>query len=62
MDAAEAVPQIFRKGFGELVDGQPGGVAGEDGSLAQVRCDLVVQLGFPIHAFGDRLDDQIAIA
>ena len=44
MDAAEAVAQIFRKGFGELVDGQAGSIGREDGMRAHERRNLFIQV------------------
>ena len=61
MDAAEAVALLLRKYRGQLVDRQARGVAGEDGVFAQVGRDLAVEVGLPVHAFRNRLDDDVAI-
>jgi len=58
--AAEARLQVGVEAFGQLVDRQAGGVGGEDRVLRNVRSDLLVQVMLPVHAFGDRFDDQVA--
>jgi len=62
VDAAEAVAQMFGESCAELVDRQAGGVAREDGAFAEIGRDLAVQVGLPVDALGDRLDDQVAVA
>ena len=59
--AAEARAHISRAGIGQLVDRQAGGIGGENRVFAKMRRYLVVQVGLPVDAFGDRLDNQIAI-
>ena len=43
-------------------DRQARRVAGHDGVRADERRDLVVQVGLPVHALGNRFDDQVATA
>ena len=62
VDAAETMAQVFGKCFGQFVDGQAGGVCRENCILTQERSDLAVQVGFPVHAFRDGLDHQVALA
>ena len=62
MHAAETVPLFLGKGARQLVDRQARSVAGEDGVRAQVRRDLMVEIFLPVHAFGNSLDDDVAIA
>ena len=60
MDAAKARPQRRGTGFGERVDRQARGIAGEDRLCPDVRRHLFVQRLLPVHALGDRLDHQVA--
>ena len=46
----------------ELGDRQARGVGGDDRVRRQRRRDLLVQVELPVHALGDRLDDQVALA
>ena len=62
MDAAEAVAQPGGQRVGQRVDGQAGGVRGDDGAGRHVRRDALVQCRLPIHALGDGFDDEIAAA
>src|SRR5699024_2917262 len=59
--AAVTVTQIFRQRLGQGVDGQAGGVGGNDGVVGLVTGHLAVQVQLPVHAFGDGLDDQVAL-
>ena len=60
MNAAK--PRLDGRGQGvaQLRDRQTRGVACNDGAFRYERRDLVVQRGLPVHAFGNRLDDQVA--
>ena len=62
MNAAKTVAQGFRKSIRQAVNGQTRGVGGKDGLRAQIWRNFAVQVGLPVHAFGDGLDHQIAIA
>ena len=62
MHAAEAVAQLLGQHFGQLVDAQARGVAGQHGVLGHERGDLLVQVLLPVHPLGDGLDDQVAAA
>ena len=62
MHAAEAVAQLFGQHLGQLVDAQARGVAGQHRVLGNERRDLLVQVLFPVHPLGDRLDDEVAAA
>jgi len=59
-DAAEARLQLLIEAFGQFVDRQARGVRGEDRVRSDVRSDLLVQVVLPVHALGDRFDDQVA--
>ncbi len=54
--------RLFREGFGERVDRQARGVGRKDRLRADIGRDFFVQVGLPVDAFGDRLDDQVALA
>ena len=58
--AAVARFQVGVEAFGQLGDRQAGSVRGEDRVRADVRCDLLIQVVFPVHALGDGFDDQVA--
>ena len=60
MNAAEPRPQRGRTGLRQRVDRQPGGIGREDRLRPDMRRDLLVKRFLPIHAFGNRLDDEIA--
>ena len=60
VDAAEARTHIGRERLRQRVDRQSGGVGSDDGIGRNVRHDLAVQVVLPVHALGDRLDDQLA--
>ena len=60
VDAAEARAQRLGQRLAQLRDRQAGGVAGQDGVLADEGRDLVVQVALPVHALGDGLDHQVA--
>ena len=62
MHAAKAMTELRRQRLREAVDRQPRGIAREDRMLAEVRRDLAVQIRLPVHALGDRLDHEIALA
>jgi hypothetical protein len=59
--AAVARFQVGVEAFRQLGDRQAGGVRGEDRVRGDVRRDLLVQVVLPVHALGDRLDDQVAL-
>ena len=59
--AAEARAILFRQHFGQFGDRKPGGVGSEDRIAADVLFDLVVQRFLDVDAFGDRLDDEVAV-
>ena len=61
MHAAETRPQFRGECFRELVDRESGGIARENGVLGEVRSDLAVEVGFPVHAFGNRFDHEFAV-
>ncbi len=50
MHAAKAVPQFRGKRLRQRVDRKSRSIAGEYGVLAEVRRDLLVEVGFPVHA------------
>ena len=60
VDAAETRLDGIGQCLAQACDRQARGVAGHDGAFGNERCDLVVQVGLPVHALGDRLDDQVA--
>ena len=59
--AAKARAQAVRAGLSQGVDAQARGVGGKNAVFAQVRRHLVVQVGFPVHAFGDGFNHQVAV-
>ena len=61
MDTAEAL--VARRGqcLRQLVDRQARGVAGNHCIFLEMRQDLAIQIVLPVHALGDRLDDQVAM-
>ena len=61
MNAAKARLDGFGQRLAELGDGQARGVAGDDRALGHKGRDLVVEVGLPVHALGDGLDDQVAL-
>ena len=61
MDAAKARLDGFRQRLAERGDRQARGVAGDDGTFGNEGRDLVIQVGFPVHALGNRLDDEVAL-
>ena len=60
MNAAKTRLDDFGQRLAQRRDRQARGVAGHDGVGADERRDLVVQVGLPVHALGNRLDDQVA--
>ncbi len=60
--AAEAGTQFLRQDVRQGIDAQARSVAGEDRVAGHVGGDLAVQVLLPVHALGDRLDHQVAIA
>ncbi len=60
VDSTEARPQRGRARLGQGVDRQPRRIAGEDRLRADMRRHFLVERLLPVHAFGDRLDHQIA--
>ena len=62
VDAAKTRLDRLRQHFRELGDAQARGVAGDDGVRRERRRDLRVEVELPVHALGDRLDDQVAFA
>ena len=62
VDAAEARLDAVGQHFAQLGDAQARGVAGHDGMRGQSGRDLLVQRQLPVHALGDGLDDQVALA
>ena len=60
MHAAETMPQLRRKRLGECIDRQPRRITRKNGNRPQMRRDLFIQIGFPVHALGNRLDHDIA--
>ncbi len=62
MHAAEALAQRLGQSLRERVDGKTRGVACEHRVICEMRGDPVVERLLQIHALGDRLDHQIAIA
>ncbi len=62
VDAAEARLDLLRQHFGELGDRQARGVGRDDGVRGDERRDLGVQVELPVHALGDGLDDEVAVA
>src|SRR6266581_1580809 len=61
MNAAKSRSQRRRASLRECANRKPRGVGREGGMGSDVRGDLIEQRALPIHALGDRLDDQIAI-
>ena len=61
MHAAETAAHLRRHRLGQRVDRESGCVAGKDGVLAQMRRDFFVQRLLPVHALGNRLDDDVAL-
>ena len=61
MHAAEAVAQLLGQHVGQLVDAQARGVGGQHRVVGDERGDLLVQVLLPVHAFGNGLDDQVAV-
>jgi len=57
-----AKPRPYRIGqrVGHGVDAQPGRIGSHHGVRCDVAGDLAVQIQFPVHPLGDRLDDQVA--
>jgi len=62
VDAAKARLDALGQGFGELGDRQARGVRCHDGMRCDERRDLLVQVELPVHALGDGLDDEVAVA
>ncbi len=60
--AAEARVDGVGQARGEFADRQTGGIAGEDRVRGQEGRDPGVQGMLPVHALGDRLDNQVAMA
>ena len=60
VNAAEARLDRIGQSFGQLGDRQTRGVRCDQRGLRNERRDLVIQIELPIHALGNRLDDQIA--
>ncbi|MPM82097.1 hypothetical protein SDC9_129155 [bioreactor metagenome] len=61
VDAAEARTDIRRQALRQQVHRQAGGIGCDDSIRRDVRGDLGVQIVLPVHALGNRLDDQVAI-
>ena len=62
VDAAKARLDVLGQRFGELRDRQARGVRGDDGVRVDERRDLFVQIELPVHALGNRLNDEVAVA
>ena len=62
MNTAKAVLDYFGQGLTQLSDRQAGRVGRDNRVRANERRDLFVQLQLPVHALGNRFDDQIATA
>ena len=60
MNAAKARLDRFGQGLAHLGDRQARGVAGDDGVWRNERRDLFVERCLPVHALGNRLNDQVA--
>lgn len=60
--AAKTMAQLLGQHIRQLVDAQAGGIGCQHCMLRDERGDLLVQVLLPVHAFGDRFDDQIAVA
>ena len=60
MHATEARLELFIETVGQRGDGQARGIRSEDRIWRDEGGDLLVQVVLPVHAFGDRLDDQVA--
>ncbi len=60
--AAEARLQLGVEAVRQRADRQARGVGGEDRMRRDVRRDLLVQVVLPVHALGDGLDDEVAVA
>ena len=60
VDAAEARPHRRGQRFRQRVDREPRGVGRDDRVRREVRRDLRVEIALPVHALGDRLDDEVA--
>ena len=61
VNAAKARLDRFGQGLTELGDRQARRVAGHNRVFGNVRGDLVIQVGFPVHALGNGFDDQVAL-
>ena len=62
MDAAKAWLDFFGQHVGQLGDRQARGVGRDDGVRRDEGRDLLVEIELPVHALGNRLDDQVALA
>ena len=60
MHAAETMPQLGRKRPGQLVNRQARRIARKNRSRPQMRRDFFVEIRFPVHALGNRLNHDIA--
>ena len=60
MNAAKARLDRFGQGLAHLGDRQARGVAGDDGVWRNKRGNLFVERCLPVHALGNRLNDQVA--
>ena len=61
VDAAKTRLDGLGQRFAEFGDRQAGGVAGNNRAFGNKGRDLVVQIGLPVHALGDRLDDEVTL-
>ena len=62
VDSAETRLDLFRQHLRQLGDRQAGRVGRDDRVRGDERRDLGVQVELPVHALGDGLDDQVAVA
>ena len=62
VDAAKARFERIRQRLAELGDGQARGVGRDDGVRRHIGRYLAVQVQLPVHALGNGLDDQVAVA
>ena len=51
----------FRQGFAKLRNRQARGIACHDGAFSNERCYLLIKRCFPVHAFGNGFNDQVAL-
>ena len=59
--AGPVLLELFRQTFGDEVNGQAGGVGGDDGTGLAELCDFGEQAAFDFQIFGDDLDDPVGV-